>query len=76
MDFTLRIEFSLATDARAAIEYVWQVGIAITHEPTDVPLGAITATVAFFKGPSGEVIAFFQTHSSVILGFGQANGFD
>lgn len=50
--------------------------MAITLELADVPLGAITATIAFLKGPGGEVIAFFQAHSSVILGFGQANGFD
>ena len=52
---------------RATVEHVWQGGIETTLEPTDVPLGAITATIAFFKGPSGEVIEFFQTHSSVIL---------
>ena len=69
MDFTLSIEFSLATDARATIKHVRQAGIAITLDPTDVPLGAITATIAFFEGPSGEVIASFQTYSSVILRF-------
>jgi glyoxylase I family protein len=55
--------FALATtDARAAVEHVRQAGAEITLEPTDVTLGAISATIAFFKGPSGEVIEFFQTH--------------
>ena len=39
-----------------------QAGGKITLEPTDVDLGNIKATIAFFKGPSGEVIEFFQTH--------------
>lgn len=56
--------FALATtDARAAVEHVRQAGAEITLEPTDVSLGGtINATIAFFKGPSGEVIEFFQTH--------------
>ena len=55
--------FALATtDARAAIEYVRQAGAEVTLEPRDVSLGAINATIAFFKGPSGEVIEFFETH--------------
>jgi glyoxylase I family protein len=55
--------FALATtDARAAVEHVRQAGGEITLEPTDVVLGDIMATIAFFKGPSGEVIEFFETH--------------
>ena len=55
--------FALATtDARAAIEHVRQAGAEVTLEPRDVSLGAINATIAFFKGPSGEVIEFFETH--------------
>lgn len=55
--------FALATtDARAAVEHVRQAGGEITLEPTDVDLGNIKATIAFFKGPSGEVIEFFETH--------------
>ena len=55
--------FALATtDARAAVEHVRQAGAEITVEPTDVTLGTVKATIAFFKGPSGEVIEFFETH--------------
>lgn len=55
--------FALATtDIRAAIEHVRQAGAEVTLEPRDVSLGALNATIAFFKGPSGEVIEFFQTH--------------
>ena len=50
------------TDARAAVEHIRQAGGEITLEPTDVDLGSIKATIAFFKGPSGEVIEFFETH--------------
>lgn len=56
--------FALATsDARAATEHVRQAGANITVEPLDVQLGGISATIAFFTGPSGEVIEFFETHS-------------
>lgn len=55
--------FALATtDARAAVEQVRQAGGEITLEPTDVDLGNIKATIAFFKGPSGEIIELFETH--------------
>lgn len=55
--------FALATtDIHAAIEHVRQAGAEVTLEPRDVSLGAMNATIAFFKGPSGEVIEFFQTH--------------
>ena len=55
--------FALATtDIHTAIAHVRQAGAEITLEPRDVSLGAFNATIAFFKGPSGEVIEFFQTH--------------
>ena len=50
------------TDARAAIEQVRQAGYEVTVEPKDVNLGGMEVTVAFFKGPCGEVLEFFQTH--------------
>ena len=54
--------FALATtDTRAAVEHIRQTGAEITVEPVDVDLGTIKATIAFFKGPSGEVIEFFET---------------
>lgn len=57
------LHFALATtDTRAAIEVVRAAGYTITVEPKDVDLNQIQATIAFFVGPSGEVIEFFQTH--------------
>ncbi|MBN1250418.1 MAG: VOC family protein [Anaerolineae bacterium] len=56
------VHLALATaDAAAAIERVRAAGFEVTMEPKDVTLADIAATVAFFKGPSGEVIEFFQT---------------
>ncbi len=55
------IHFALATsDARAATEHVRQAGYEITVEPKDVNLGGLEATIAFFKGPCGEIIEFFE----------------
>jgi len=52
---------SLATtDARASVQSVREAGYEVTMEPRDVQVGSIPATVAFFKGPSGEVIEFFE----------------
>ena len=50
------------TDINAALERVRAAGMEITREPTDVNLGGLNATIAFFTGPSGEVIEFFQVH--------------
>jgi glyoxylase I family protein len=50
-----------ASDTRAAIEHVRKAGCRITTEPKDVQLGPIRARIAFFDGPSGESIEFFQT---------------
>ena len=49
------------SDARAATERVRAAGYTITTEPKDMQLDTIKATIAFFKGPDGEVIEFFQT---------------
>ncbi|MAF13129.1 glyoxalase [Candidatus Poribacteria bacterium] len=55
--------FALATtDTRAATEVVREAGCEITVEPTDVDLGEMSVTISFFKGPSDEVVEFFQTH--------------
>jgi len=46
-----------------AIEKVRAAGMEITDEPKDVLLGSIDPTpirIAFFNGPDGEVIEFFQ----------------
>ncbi len=50
------------TDITAALERVRAAGMEITREATDVNLGGVNVTIAFFTGPSGEVIEFFQVH--------------
>ena len=50
------------TDITAALERVRAAGMEITREATDVNLGGMDVTIAFFTGPSGEVIEFFQVH--------------
>jgi glyoxylase I family protein len=50
------------TNTRQATELVRQAGYPITVEPKDVQLGPIAATIAFFTGPNGETIEFFQTN--------------
>jgi glyoxylase I family protein len=49
------------TDARAAVEVVRAAGFEVTTEPKDVDLNGLRATIAFFRGPSGESIELFQT---------------
>lgn len=57
------VHLALATsDAAASLEPVREAGYEVTMEPKDVSLDDLEATVAFFKGPNGEVIEFFQTH--------------
>jgi len=51
------------TDTRAAIERVRQAGFPVTMEPKDLSLAGMNVTIAFFKGPNGEVLEFFQVHS-------------
>lgn len=55
------LHFALATtDTRAALEHVRAAGYEVTVEPTDADLGAFQVTIAFFNGPNGESIEFFQ----------------
>ena len=55
------IHFALATtDTRAAIEHVRQAGYEVTMDAKELSLGGLEVTIAFFKGPSGEVVEFFQ----------------
>ena len=57
------LHFALATtNTRLAIERVRESGCEVTVEPRDVDLKGLSATIAFFKGPNGEEIEFFQTH--------------
>ena len=59
----LVMHFALATtDARAAIERVRAAGYEVTVEPRDVDLDPLSVTVAFFKGPNGEIVEFFEEH--------------
>lgn len=50
------------TDITAALERVRAAGMEITREATNVKLGGLNVTIAFFTGPSGEVIEFFQVN--------------
>jgi glyoxylase I family protein len=55
--------FALATtDTKGAIERVRQAGYEVTVEPRTLNLGPLTISIAFFLGPNGESIEFFQTH--------------
>ena len=57
------MHIALATsDARSAAEHVRAAGYEITVEPKTVELGVLTVTLAFFRGPDGELVEFFQTH--------------
>jgi glyoxylase I family protein len=51
------------TDARAALERVRAAGFTVTSEAMDVDLNGLQATIAFFRGPSGESIEFFETRA-------------
>jgi glyoxylase I family protein len=50
------------TDTHLAIERVREAGYTITVEPKDIQLGPLFVTLAFFIGPNGETIEFFQTN--------------
>jgi glyoxylase I family protein len=62
-DHPLRHIAFTTTDARHAVELVRQAGYKITVEPKDVQLGPLHVTLAFFIGPNGETIEFFQVNS-------------
>ncbi|KAF0219071.1 MAG: lactoylglutathione lyase-like [Geobacteraceae bacterium] len=49
------------TDLRRAVERVRSAGYEITVEPKEVQPGPSRTTIAFFKGPSGELVEFIQT---------------
>lgn len=51
------------SDCDAAIEKVRSAGMEVTMEPTDVTIQSTPPTpvrIAFFKGPDGEMLEFFQ----------------
>ena len=51
------------TDIEAALERVRAAGMEITVELKTVDLGPLNVSLAFFKGPSGEVVEFFQVNN-------------
>ncbi len=51
------------TDIEAALEKVRAAGMEITVELRTARLGALDASIAFFKGPGGEVVEFFQVNN-------------
>ncbi len=54
------------TDTIAAVEKVRKAGYLITSEPRHVLLNTLAVINAFFAGPNGEIIEFFQvTETSV-----------
>jgi len=59
----LILHFALATtDTHAAVDHVRQAGYEIISEPQTVELSGMQVTYAFFRGPNGEEIEFFQNH--------------
>ena len=59
------IHFALTTtNIETAVERVRAAGMKITREPgSPIDFGHLNITVAFFEGPNGEVIEFFQVNN-------------
>ena len=56
--------FALSTtDIEPALERVREAGLEITTELKTLDLGPLNVTLAFFKGPSGEVVELFQVNN-------------
>ncbi len=63
-DGNVVFHFALATsDIEAALERVREAGMEITVELKTVDLGPLNVSIAFFKGPGGEVVEFFQVNN-------------
>lgn len=65
-DATGNIVFHFAlqtTDIEAALERVRAAGMEITVELKTVQMGPLNISLAFFKGPSGEVVEYIQVNS-------------
>ena len=63
-DGNVVFHFALATsDIEAALERVRAAGMEITVELKTVELGPLNVSIAFFKGPGGEVVEFFQVNN-------------
>ncbi len=62
-DGNVVFHFALATsDIEAGLERVRAAGMEITVELKTVDLGPLNVSIAFFKGPGGEVVEFFQVN--------------
>ncbi len=63
-DGNVLFHFALATsDIEAALERVREAGMEITVELKTVDLGPLNVSIAFYKGPGGEVVEFFQVNN-------------
>lgn len=51
------------TDIESALERVREAGMEITVELRTTDLGSLNVSLAFFKGPGGEVVELFQVNS-------------
>ena len=51
------------TDIKAALERVRAAGMEVTVELKTADLGPLSVSLAFFKGPSGEVVEFMQVNN-------------
>lgn len=57
------IHFALTTtDIKAAVERVRAAGMKITKESLVIDFGHLNITRAFFEGPNGEIIEFYQVN--------------
>ncbi len=51
------------TDIESAVKRVRDAGMEITTEIKTLDIGHLNITIAFFKGPSGEIVDFFQVNN-------------
>ena len=55
------VHIALGTpDPRASIESMRALGYEITYEPREISIGSLDTVIAFFRGPNGESIEFFE----------------
>ena len=65
-DATGNVVFHFAlqtTDIESALERVRAAGMEITVELKTVDIGPLNISLAFFKGPSGEVVEYIQVNN-------------
>ena len=65
-DATGNVVFHFAlqtTDIESALERVRAAGMEITVELKTVDMGPLNISLAFFKGPSGEVVEYIQVNN-------------